>query len=624
MIAKTFIVSIGFLLSKLSYNALEVIIGMLTRIYFVIPQKRKRLLLSNLTHAFPQWPEHKIKDTANKSIRYLFEMGFFSLIYPHLSCQQRRSTLMYSKKEEEEISDLSMSGKPTLILLPHFSLFETIATSPAFRPSAGKKLGAIYRPNSNPSIDKWINKSRTDLGIKVFSRKKGLLQAKKHLKDGGWLVLLFDQNAGLGGELSLFLNRICSISPLAGIVVKGIPANIVLATPFRTSFFQAELKLHNLGRVRSSSISKVVHEKLETIIKNDPDGLPEWLWSHGKWKTQDNAHQIFNLHSKRSSLTSRDKIPRKTKIWIRMPNWLGDIVMALPLIRAIEAGRPDAEITLICQSQYQSLLDHLNVGHRIIVLPSKGLRYFSFFWKLRRQYPDIHFLFTNSLRGDLEAYLCGAPLRLGGSTKKKRKLLSHQALISKEFDRKHQTELWGEYLKFFGLNESIDCTPFGISTTKPKINAKVICLAPGSSNTPEKRWPTENWIKLLKELNQNFPLFRFKLIGTSTDTKICAEISNAVNSAKVENLSGKTDLIELCKLLTESKSLVCNDSGAMHLANLLGTRIVAIFNATNPEITGPFFNAPKILIIRNYCASEYKFDELISRKVFDCLNEIND
>jgi heptosyltransferase-2 len=266
----------------------------------------------------------------------------------------------------------------------------------------------------------------------------------------------------------------------------------------------------------------------------------------------------------------------------------------------------------------------LNIGHRIIVLPSKGLRYFSFFWKLRRQYPDVHFLFTNSLRGDLEAYLCGAPLRLGGSTKKKRKLLSHQALISKELDRKHQTELWGEYLKFFGLNESIDCTPFDISTTKPKINAKVICLAPGSSNTPEKRWPTENWIKLLKGLNQNFPLFQFKLIGTSTDTKICAEISNAVNSENVENLSGKTDLIELCKLLTESKSLVCNDSGAMHLANLLGIRIVAIFNATNPEITGPFFNAPKILIIRNYCASESKFDELISRKVFDCMSEIND
>ena len=119
MIAKTFIVSIGFLLSKLSYKTLEAIIQILAGFYFLIPQKRKRLLLSNITHAFPEWSEHKIKDSAKKSLNYLFEMGFFSLIYPHLSCQQKRSTLLCSEKEEDEISELSKSGKPTLILLPH-------------------------------------------------------------------------------------------------------------------------------------------------------------------------------------------------------------------------------------------------------------------------------------------------------------------------------------------------------------------------------------------------------------------------------------------------------------------------------------------------------------------------
>jgi heptosyltransferase-2 len=591
MIAKNFIISFGFLLSKLPYKTLEAITQILARIYFVIPQKRKRILLSNLTHAFPQWPEHKIKDTAKKSIRYLFEMGFFSLIYPHLSCQKRRSTLMYSKREEDEISDLSMSAKPTLILLPHLSLFETIATSPAFRPSASKKLGAIYRPNSNPSIDKWINKSRMDLGLKVFSRKKGLIQAKKHLKDGNWLILLFDQNAGIGGELSLFLNRICSVSPLPDIVVKGMPANVVLATPFRSSFFRAELKLNNLGRVRSTSISTVVHQKLETIIKDDPNGLPEWLWSHGKWKTQDNPHQIFHLHSKRSSLSSEDKIPRRTKIWIRMPNWLGDIVMALPLIRAIEAGRPDAEITLLCQSQYLSLLEHLNIGHRVIVLPSKGSRYFLFFWKLRRQYPDVHFLFTNSLRGDLEAYLSGAPLRLGGSTGRKRKLLSHQAIVSKEFDKKHQTALWGEYLKFFGLKESIDFTPFNTSGAKPNISHKVICLAPGSSNTPEKRWPIDNWVQLLKSLVMELPDYEFRLVGTSNDAEICSEIYKSTDSPNIYDYSGKTSLVELCDIFQISRVLLCNDSGAMHLANAMSTSVVALFGPTEPSMTGSVYQS---------------------------------
>ena len=37
-----------------------------------------------------------------------------------------------------------------------------------------------------------------------------------------------------------------------------------------------------------------------------------------------------------------DAIPRTTKIWIRMPNWLGDVVMVFPLIDAIFKSRPDA------------------------------------------------------------------------------------------------------------------------------------------------------------------------------------------------------------------------------------------------------------------------------------------
>jgi ADP-heptose:LPS heptosyltransferase len=274
-----------------------------------------------------------------------------------------------------------------------------------------------------------------------------------------------------------------------------------------------------------------------------------------------------------------------------MPNWLGDIVMALPLIRAIEAGRPDAEITLICQSQYQSLLDHLNAGHRIIVLPSKGIRYFSFFWKLRRQYPDVHFLFTNSLRGDLEAYLCGAPLRLGGSTKKKRKLLSHQALISKEFDKKHQTELWGEYLKFFGLKETIDFTPFNTSGAKPNISHKVICLAPGSSNTPEKRWPIDNWVQLLKSLVMELPDYEFRLVGTSNDAEICSEIYKSTYSPNIYDYSGKTSLVELCDIFQNSRVLLCNDSGAMHLANAMSTSVVALFGPTEPSMTGPVYQS---------------------------------
>jgi len=501
------------------------------------------------------------------------------------------SSLLYSEDIENELIKLREKSKPTLILLPHISLFESIATSQVFRPFGGKTLGAIYRPNSNPSIDEWVNKSRTDLGLKVFSRKKGLIQARNHLREGNWLALLFDQNAGLGGELSLFLNRLCSITPLPDIVVKNINANIVLATPIRLSFFRAKLKFYNLGEIKTKSVSQLVHQKLETIINEHPDGLPEWLWSHGKWKTQDSPHQIFHLYSKRTSLPEADKIPKKTKIWIRMPNWLGDIVMAIPLIKAIERGRPDAEISLLCQVQYKSVLEYLGVGHRVIALPKRGFLYFFDVWNFRKQFPDVHFLFTNSLRGDIEAFLCGAPLRLGGSTGRKRPLLSNQAIVHKDFDKKHQTLLWEEYLKHFGLKEPIDFSPIPLTGKEPIMSDNIICIAPGSSNTPEKRWPVGNWVNLINQLMSKYPNYKINLVGTPKDSEICQEILRHQKLSSIEDLSGNTSLIDLCEILKKSNALICNDSGAMHLANVLGVPVFAIFGSTSPQITGPVFDS---------------------------------
>ena len=592
---KILILGFGFLLSKLPYNILEVIIYSLAKLYLFFPFKRKRLLFSNLSHAFPSWSLIQIRKTALESTARLFEMGFFSLIYPHLSTYERRLTMSYKKEIKKELKELRKHSKPTLILLPHISLFESIVTSQIFRPYSGKTLGAVYRPNSNPSINDWVNKSRTDLGFKIFPRKKGLLQAKKHLANGNWLALLFDQNSGPSGELSIFLDRLCSITPLPDILLKGINANVVIATPIRISFFRTKLELHYLGDSKKGGISSMAHKKLEDLIRNHPEGLPEWLWSHGKWKTQDHPHQIFHLFAKRNALPPKREIPRKTKIWIRMPNWLGDVVMALPLIKAIEHGRPDAEITLLCQAQFKPLLRHLKVGHGIIELPRKGINYFLKVWSLRTRYPDVHFLFTNSLRGDIESWLIDSPLRLGGSMGKKRELLTQQAMISKDFGNKHQVKLWSEYLKYFGLKEAIDYSPLQ-KVNNLNAKPKVICLAPGSSNTPEKRWPVVNWIKLIDSLIKALPEFQFKLIGTKKDFSICHQIINSFNSRQIKNFAGKTDLVALCDLLASSRCLICNDSGAMHLANAIDVPVFAIFMATNSSITGPVFSSFKEII----------------------------
>ena len=60
-----------------------------------------------------------------------------------------------------------------------------------------------------------------------------------------------------------------------------------------------------------------------------------------------------------------------------MPNWLGDVVMALPILRAIRKGRPDMEMTLLGKAAFKPLFDRLGVADRFIPLPTQGSGFFT-------------------------------------------------------------------------------------------------------------------------------------------------------------------------------------------------------------------------------------------------------
>ena len=596
MITKYLIIGGGFFLSRLPYSALEIIVHALARLYLSLPSKRKKLLFSNLTYAFPYLPKLKIKDIARKTTVCLFEMGFFSLIYPHLSRYERRATMLFSQEIENKLKSLRKGSRPILILLPHVSLFEAVVTSQVFRPYGGKSLGAIYRPNSNPSIDTCVNRSRTDLGLRIFSRKKGFIQAKRHLDQGNWLALLFDQNAGDSGTLDLFLNRIVSYTSLPDTLVKSSKALPIFVFPKRVSFFKSELLIEDIAVDTNETVSSTVHKKLESLILADSNGLPEWLWSHGKWKVHARVESRYRMIVKRKHIIKDKKIERVTNFFVRLPNWLGDVVMAIPVLIAIREGRPDVRFTLVCKSEYVELLNKFNLGEDFITLPEKSFLYFLNFRKKIRFEPENYLLFTDSLRSDIEAMLSGSPQRFGVKlTGRIRPLLSH-AFNSSESggsnnSQLHQTLAWEEMARHFGLREKIDSSPLLIPLIKRKINK--IGIIAGSSNSPEKRWAVENWISLINEMFLQFKDIEVHLFGTINDKQITTSIFSGIKSGKLYNRAGQTDLVHLTDELASCSCVIGNDTGSIHLANMVGTPIVVLFGPTKKEKTGPFFSAQK-------------------------------
>lgn len=571
---------------------------------------RRRKMLGSLHHAFPERTEAWRRDVGHRTCRRTVELGLFALASPYFSAARARRNITVDPSLTTGESSVLESG-PLVAFVPHFTLMEMLCLVGVALPElARREIGTFYRPLKNPVLDAEVKAARQRFGMKLISRKDGFKDALGILKRGGVVAVLFDQNAGAPGSMSLFFGRVASTSELPGMLVEKYQARAVAFWMERTGFWQAVVKSERVvSSGDSSSITVAANRWLEKKLSENPQRCSEWLWLHNRWKTQDAPATRLRLSCKRDITAADfaslgiDSYPATgDRFVIRLPNWLGDVVMALPLVRAIRAGRPDAHLTLIAKKAFVPLLEATGLAQRVVALPDKGAGYWKTFRAMRQDYTDTHILFTNSTRGDLEARVMGSLQRFGmvrpGKT---RRLLSHGWRLPESLDetRTHQTRVWEKWLReAHGLEVPLDLAPFrpaSLIGSGPVANR--VGLVCGTENFPAKRWPVSHWRELVGKLLAENPAVEIRLFGTANDLPITTEVAAGFAPARVLNLAGKTGLPDYCRELTGCAVLACNDTGGMHLANMLGVPLVAIFGPTNPVRTGPVFEANAAVLL---------------------------
>jgi ADP-heptose:LPS heptosyltransferase/lauroyl/myristoyl acyltransferase len=567
-------------------------------VFFLLP-RRRRIVLSNLSHAFPDRSRAWQRRVGRASCRRLVETGLFSLATPFLGEARLRRILRLSPELRAALAEHQASPRATLFCSPHIAYWEAQTAMALLLPSPFPEFGIIYRPLDNPAADAFVKRSRERFGMRLLSRKAGFQEALKVLRRQGFVGVLFDQNAGLQGALTTLFGRVCSTTELPGLMTEKFSGRVYGVYPRRLGFWRVELNAEAVptdGTCTGTTIA--LNRWLEGLLTRDENVCASWLWSHDRWRNQDIPARRFRLEAKRNLLDADSAarglaaLPRRTRLWVRLPNWLGDVVMALPLLRALRTSRPDAEITLIGKAAFAPLVQSWGVADCYAPLPPHGLGYFRHFWRQRQAYPDVYLLFTNSLRGDLEAWLTRCPQRFGlVRSGKPRPLLSHAYRVPADFDEQHhhQLELWENLLRHFGLAGNLDFAPLPSAHRPPP---SVIGLIAGSENNPAKRWPVAHWRALIEA----FPQQRFVLFGTANDAAITRAVAAAFPAGSVTDLAGQTDLPGFAERLLPCALLVTNDTGGMHLANALGVPLIALFGPTNLVRTGPVFHAPRRLL----------------------------
>jgi len=532
----------------------------------------------------------------------MVEFALFLVCSPFFRQKRIQKILSIDNSVIDILQQPHSDKKAQLVLIPHFSLTESTALHRGTIEGQidSSEIGVIFRPLNNKSLNQLVQKTRERLGIKLLSRKEGFSKAIDILKRQGNVVLLFDQNAGAPGVLGPFLGRLASTTPLPDLLAKKVDTRNFVVYTERKGFWKAHIHSSKLPDIHESPIRTSANLWLETKLKENDNYCADWLWFHNRWKTQTLFSERYKINTTKIDC-DLSKLEHKTRFWFRMPNWLGDVIMALPLLRAIKKARPDAEITLLVQKPFLPLLQKLNIADKLIPLPKKDWKYFSHFWKLKKEYPDTQFLFTNSERADFESWLIHAPQRFGMiRPKKRRPLLTHSWKMPQALDEtlEHQTHVWAQAMHYFGLEESLDFSPFKnlFPENKKHNSGPYIGLICGTENNPEKRWPIEYWKELIHFILSHYPEYKIHLYGTLKDKKITQQIASNFDNTQVLDLAGTTDLMSFSEYLTHSKAIICNDTGGMHLANVLGSPLIAIFGPTNPIRTGPIFEGNSIIL----------------------------
>lgn len=287
---------------------------------------------------------------------------------------------------------------------------------------------------------------------------------------------------------------------------------------------------------------------------------------------------------------------RGERILIVGVNWLGDACMSMPALSALRQADPSAHITLLIKPKLAELWSMSREVDEVVLL-EPGL---AGTWRTGRQLRgcfDRAYILPNSWRAALIPFLAGIPVRVGTCGHGRRCLLTDLVNLPTAVVGGHQS------LEMSCILDVTDAVaPEGNLPVRelkpPALDAssatlleavgktdRLIGMLPGAARGPSKQWPVEHYKQLGRELTEQHGA-RLLLLGTAAEQQLCAEIATAVGPAAIDG-SGRTGLPQLAALLSRCDAVVCNDSGGMHLAAVVGTPVVAIFGITDPVKTGP-------------------------------------
>jgi len=276
---------------------------------------------------------------------------------------------------------------------------------------------------------------------------------------------------------------------------------------------------------------------------------------------------------------------------VRIPNWLGDLVLALPVLEAAAEG----PAIFVGPEAFREILEPRFPGARY--LGASRERRWEPVAAIRASKPRIALLLTESLSSAILAWLAGVPERIGYAAEWRGLLLTRRVPRA---GAPRSTARAAEYRRLAaaaGIEPRSDIPSLQVLPEESEGarsilaeagmgGARYLVLAPGASYGPAKQWEPARFAQAAAEIARRSGR-SIVVVGADDDRAAAADAVREARSARVPSidLAGSTGLGDLLGILAGADGVISNDSGVMHLAAAFRRPTVAVFGSTSPVWT---------------------------------------
>jgi heptosyltransferase-2 len=302
------------------------------------------------------------------------------------------------------------------------------------------------------------------------------------------------------------------------------------------------------------------------------------------------------------------------RILVRCPNWVGDVVMATPALRALRRLHPDARIDLLLKPYVRPVMDgSTRVDGIVEIGPEEdhgALGAFRLGRRLRRGGYDLLVLFANSLTTGLEAFFSGIKRRIGYAGNGRRLLLTDVAEQPGGGRLKEPTPMTRVYLgllRILGSTET-DETYEIVVTEREREEAeqafsrlgihggeRVVALNPGARFGSSKLWDPGRFAAVGDRLIREAGV-RVLVLSGPGEEPIARAVAGAMRERADLAVQPPIGLGTLKAVMANVALLITTDSGPRHIAQALKTPTLVLMGSTHPGWTAT--NLEKTAVLR--------------------------